>query len=339
MLLGELGHVELDEGVLVVEEELGEGLGQLGLTDAGGAGEDEGAAGALGVLEAGTGAPDRLGQGLDGLVLTDDALVELGLHVHELGGLGLGQLDHRDAGGHGQDLGDEVLVDLGDLVEVDGLPGLLLLGALLGEAALVVAQGRRALEVLVVDRRLLLALDLGDPLVDVAELLRGGHAADAQARARLVDEVDGLVRQEAVVDVAVGELGGGLDGVVGDDDAVEGLIAVAQAGEDPHGLLDRGLLDHDRLEAALEGGVLLDLAVLLEGGGADGLELAAGQHRLEDAGGVDSALGRARTDEGVDLVDEQDDVAAGADLLEDLLEALLEVAAVAGAGHEGAHVE
>ena len=44
-------------------------------------------------------------------------------------------------------------------------------------------------------------------------------------------------------------------------------------------------------------------------------------------------------DEGVQLVDEQDDVAAGADLLEHLLEALLEVAAVAGAGDEGAEVE
>ena len=44
-------------------------------------------------------------------------------------------------------------------------------------------------------------------------------------------------------------------------------------------------------------------------------------------------------DEGVELVDEQDDVAAGADLLEHLLEALLEVAAVAGAGDQRAEVE
>ena len=47
---------------------------------AGGAGEDEGAAGALGVLQARAGAADGLGQGRDGLVLADDAPVELGLH-------------------------------------------------------------------------------------------------------------------------------------------------------------------------------------------------------------------------------------------------------------------
>jgi hypothetical protein len=41
----------------------------------------------------------------------------------------------------------------------------------------------------------------------------------------------------------------------------------------------------------------------------------------------------------VDLVDEQDDVAAGLDLLQHLLEALLEVAAVARAGDQGPEVE
>lgn len=109
-----------------------------------------------------------------------------------------------------------------------------------------------------------------------------------------------------------------------------GLVPVAQTLED----LDRvgeGRLRHlDRLEAALEGRVLLEvLAVLVQRGGTDGLELTAGQHRLQDRSGVDGALGGTRTDQRVQLVDEQDDVAAGADLLEDLLQALLEVTAVA----------
>ena len=74
-------------------------------------------------------------------------------------------------------------------------------------------------------------------------------------------------------------------------------------------------------------------------GGADGLQLAAGQRRLEDAGRVDGALRGARADEVVELVDEQDDVARLADLLHDLLEALLELAAVLAAGDERGEVE
>ena len=50
-------------------------------------------------------------------------------------------------------------------------------------------------------------------------------------------------------------------------------------------------------------------------------------------------FGRAGADQRVDLVDEEDDVAPCADLLEHLLQALLEVAAVAAAGHQRAEVE
>ena len=102
-----------------------------------------------------------------------------------------------------------------------------------------------------------------------------------------------------------------------------------------------GSLDQDRLEAALEGGVLLDvLAVLVERGGADAVQLAAGQHGLEHVGGVHRAFGGAGADDGVELVDEEDDLAFGlGDFLEDGLEALLELAAVLGAGDQGAQVE
>ena len=48
---------------------------------------------------------------------------------------------------------------------------------------------------------------------------------------------------------------------------------------------------------------------------------------------------RARADDGMDLVDEHDGVRVRLDLLDDLLQALLEIAAVAGAGEQRAHVE
>src|SRR3954463_10864071 len=58
-----------------------------------------------------------------------------------------------------------------------------------------------------------------------------------------------------------------------------------------------------------------------------------------DRGGVDRALGGPRPDEVVQLVDEQDDVAALGDLLHHLLEALLELAAVLRAGDQGRQVQ
>ena len=118
------------------------------------------------------------------------------------------------------------------------------------------------------------------------------------------------------------------------------LVAVAQAAQDLHGVVHRRLFDAHLLEAPLERGVALEvLAVLVERRRADRLQLAAGERRLEDGGGVDRAFGRTGADEIVELVDEEDDVAPLHDLLHDLLQALLELAAVLRAGDEGREVE
>ena len=50
-LATELGHIEADERVLAAKEVLGERLGELGLTRAGGTQEDKAAAGATRILE------------------------------------------------------------------------------------------------------------------------------------------------------------------------------------------------------------------------------------------------------------------------------------------------
>ena len=84
VLLHVLGHVDADHRVLGVEHELGERARELGLADAGRAEEEEGADRAVGVLQAGAGAADRGRDGLDRLVLADDALVQALLHVDEL---------------------------------------------------------------------------------------------------------------------------------------------------------------------------------------------------------------------------------------------------------------
>ena len=82
------------------------------------------------------------------------------------------------------------------------------------------------------------------------------------------------------------------------------------------------------------------LAVFVERGGADAAQFAARQGGLQHVGGVDGAFGSARADEGVQLVDEADDLAVRlGDFLEDGLEAVFEFAAELGAGDHRAEVE
>ena len=129
---------------------------------------------------------------------------------------------------------------------------------------------------------------------------RAGHGADARARAGLVHHVNGLVRQKAVGDVAVGEFHGGFDGLVGELGLVVLFVFRAQALENQNGLLDGRRFDLDRLEAAFERGVLLDVfAILVERGGADALHLAAAEGGLDDVRGVHRAFRRTGADDGV----------------------------------------
>jgi hypothetical protein len=142
-------------------------------------------------------------------------------------------------------------------------------------------------------------------------------------------------------DVAVRQLGGGDQRRVLDADAVVDLVALLEAAQDRDGVVEARLADQHRLEPALERLVLLDvLAVLVERRRADAAQLAARQRRLEHVGGVLRALGGAGADHRVQLVDEQDDRALGrGDVLEHRLQALLELAAVLGAGDQRAQVE
>ena len=203
------------------------------------------------------------------------------------------------------------------------------------------AQPLAGMRVGFLEQRLALDFQLHDAALDFVDF--DGQRIDlhAQGGRGFVDQVDGLVRQEAVGDVAMGKRGGGDNRRVLDAHAVVQFVAVLEPAQDGDGVFDGGLGDQNGLEAALQGGVLLDvLAVLVERGGADGAQFAAGQRRLEHVRGVHRAFGGARADQRVQLVDEENDLSGGlGDFLQHRLQAILEFAAVLGAGDQSGQVQ
>ena len=119
------------------------------------------------------------------------------------------------------------------------------------------------------------------------------------------------------------------------------LIAFLQAAQDGDGGFHRRLAHQHFLEAALQGGVLLDvLAVFVQGGGTHAVQLAARQCRLEHVAGIHGTVTLAGTHHGVDLVNEDDGAAlVGGDVLEHGLQAFLELAPVLGTSQQRSHVQ
>ena len=344
-----LAHIDTGHHVLVVEQGLGQSLGQFGLTDTGGTEEHERADGPLLVLQPGTASAHCIGHCPYGLVLTHYPLVQHVLHMQQLGLLALQHTGYRYAGPLGHYLGYVLrlhrLVD--QRVGIGRLLSSKLVYLLLGRGYLAVTQLSHAaviaaalrlvgLEPVLLDIRTLLG-DTGQqvllhlpPAVKLVELLLGlldgslylvqlGRTAltldgltlnlqlpyltvqlvdgvrhrvhlQTQLRGGLVYEVDGLVREETVGDVPVRELHCSDDGVIVDMHLVVVLVLLFQSPENRDGLGRGRLVHHDHLETALKGLVLLEvLAVLLDGGGADGPQFSTGKGRLQDIGRIHRA--------------------------------------------------
>ena len=340
VLLHVLGHIDTHHGVLVAEHRLRQGLAQFSLAHARGAQEQEGADGPLGVLQTHAAAANGLGHGGHGIVLPHHTLVELLLQLQQAHGLILGQAGDGNTGPAGHHLGDVVRGDGAPILGQALAPLVALDVHLLLVVLLDIAQLRGLLEVLGGDGIVLLPVQGGDLLLQGLQVRRGTLGGHADLRSGLVHQVDGLIRQEPVADVPLGQLHRSVQRLVGDGQLVVRLIAVAQALQDLQRGLGGRLAHGDGLEAALQRGILLDvLAVLVQGGGADNADLAAAQGGLQNVGGVHGALSRACAHDGVQLVDEQDDVAVLLHLIQGVLDALLELAAVLGSGHHTAEVQ
>ena len=217
--------------------------------------------------------------------------------------------------------------------------------ALLGQLRLNRSQG------LVVDGGILAVLRLGVLQLMFAAFQLGYTAlglhqlgnfgvAQVAAGAGLVQQVDGLIGQEAVGDVPLRQFDHVGDHRVRHADAVVLLVVDADAFQHLDGIGDGRLLDFNGLETALQRSIFLDiLAVLGKSGGTDDLHLPAGEGGLHDVGSVHGAVRIARAHDGMNFIDEQDDVAGGLDLADKTLDPLLELTTELGARNEGGHIQ
>jgi hypothetical protein len=175
------------------------------------------------------------------------------------------------------------------------------------------------------------ARDARDRVLHVGDLDRRPFR-EVHGRTDLVHHVDRLVRELAVRDVPARELHGLLERLVRVRQLVVLFVLGLEALQDEHRVVDRGLHDLDRLEAARERLVLAErLAVVLVGRGPDAPQRAGGEGWFEQVRRVHRAAARgAGADDDVDLVDEQDGFGVVFERLDHPFQPIFEVAAVAG---------
>ncbi len=119
------------------------------------------------------------------------------------------------------------------------------------------------------------------------------------------------------------------------------FVFFLQASQDGDAFGGRRFVHQDLLEPAFQGLVFLKvLLVFIQRGRADGAQFAARQSRFQDVGRIHCPAAAARTHQGVDLIDKQDDFAGAVHhFLHHAFQALLKLALVLGARDERAHIQ
>ena len=260
--------------------------------------------------------------------------MELAFHVKQLFGFSFRQLENRDACGRRDHIGNSVLIHDHGNIRFAFTPGFFLVFTFLFQLFLGIPQGGSLFEILVCNSLVLIGFDFLDLDIKLLKGAGGREPLDAQARARLIDQVDSLVRQVTVLDIARGKLGRALDRLISNSHMMMVLILLAKAFEYLDSFSDSRLSYLDRLEAAFQGCVLFNiLTVLICCSSTDSLEFAARQHRLEHIGSTHCTVCRPCTDDSMDLINKEHDIAAGPDLFKDFFQAFLKIAAVPGTGN------
>ena len=186
-----------------------------------------------------------------------------------------------------------------------------------------------------------LHFELDDAAVEFVHLLGFGIQLHFDAAGRFVNQINRFVGQKAVGDVAVAQFGGGDNRRVGDVDAVMDFVTLLQTAQNRNRVFHAGFAHQYFLETALQRGIFFDvLAVFVERGRADAVQLAARQRRFEHIARVHRAVGFARAHEGVDFVDENQRVAVVfGQVVQHGFKAFFKLAAIFRTGNQRGQIE
>ena len=332
-----LGHIDPDQSVFASEHGFRQRFAQLRLSHARGTEKQEGADGPLRVLKSNAASSHGPRHRRNGFLLADHPLMQNRLQLHEPFAFLFLQPAHRNFRPGRNHLRHIVFRDHMATFRLLLLKPRFLLRQLLHHGVLLPLPVPGLLKGLHADRVLDLLIQLVDLFIEQADVLRLFHIRKLHRRSRLVDQVDGLIRQPSVVDISAGKTHGRFQraGFIGD--LMVPLIAGSNPLQNADRFLFRGFLHVNRLEPSFQCCIPFDiLPVLRDRGRTDELQLATCKRRLQNIGSVNRPFRSSCADQRMKLIQEQKHVSGFRHLADHLLDPFLKFSPVfASCDHSG----
>src|SRR5690554_6707100 len=166
------------------------------------------------------------------------------------------------------------------------------------------------------------------------------NVGDVYARTGFIQGVDGLVGQVTIRNVSFGQLNTGRNGFRCIIIIVVIFVAAFYVVQNNFRFFGCGAFYHHFLEAAFQGSILFDvLSVLVKCSGTNALNFSTCQCRLQHIGGIQGAGGSACSNNGMNLVNKQDNSRILSQFVEDGFDPFLKLAPVFGARYNGGQIQ
>ncbi|OQB02737.1 MAG: hypothetical protein BWY20_01875 [Spirochaetes bacterium ADurb.Bin215] len=173
----------------------------------------------------------------------------------------------------------------------------------IAELSYFIANQSGPLVVLVLNQFPFFPAERGNSLFQFFQFRGSDVSLDFFHGAGFIKNVYRLVREKTVGEITARKGYDCLKSIVGIPHMMMALIPVFYSCEDLQGIVRRGFLNLDGLEAAFQGGVFLEIfAVFGKGRRSDTLEISPGKRRFEHVGRIHCAFRAARSDNGVQFV-------------------------------------
>ena len=333
-------HVDADQGVGRTKHVLCQLLGQISLSHAGRPQEHERPDGMVGLFQPHPVALYGFHHFLDGRILSNDVTLQFGGHADQPYAFRLRHTLNGDSRHHGDDIGHIVGRNLLQVVVVSSQPLLIQQPQFCFYLRLTIPIAGCQFKVLVPDSQVLLLLHLFYFLFLSLDVGRQCRVLQMQSCPHLVHCVYGLVGEIAVGDVSFCQFGTSFQCLIIISDMVMLFVPFLDVVEYLDCLAERCRLDQHFLETPFEGPILFNaVSILVKRSRSYTLYGAAGQRRLHNVGRVHAPRGASRSYQGVDFVDEDNDVRVLFKLFEQRPNPFLKLSSVLGAGHDSRHVQ
>ena len=294
-------HIEAQHSAFIAKQLLCQCLRQLSFAYTGRTEEQEGTDRSVFVLKACAGTANSSAYRAHSLILTDNTLVQTLLQLQQTAAFCFGQTCQRNTGPGSNNLSH--ILRSYRLLHGHLSQGCRQLRLQLG---LLVTQLRCLFVILLLYSLLLFHLQIFQLLLQLSCRRRFFIQFDTQTGTGLIHQVNSLIRQISVRNIAVAQLHCSLDSLRLNLQLVEFLITLAQSQQHRFADFRTRHINKHRLEASFQRSILFDmLAVFINRCCADNLQLSTRQRRFDNIGSIDTALGTACTDNGMQLVDKE----------------------------------